>query len=383
LSIYDVVFIYLLSYHPAKKENGLVAFKIDRVNVVHWESGIKKTVVLNESEEDLLSSFAMGCRQAFPDDLAHSKFKIYALAHNYNHDDISDRQRILTSAALQEVLLEQGRFDIVPRELHVFKDTADTSSEKARSPDTDSVASAETRDTQASLNCRAAAAYTCAFCQFHLGSNTGVAAAHIFELEHYNAIPTAEARTQALREKCIGHIHGGMNLICLCNDCHSQFNAPYNIGINPRTSEIEISGNVLSEYCNNTLFKNLVGKKVIFTKGWRPPRALLKYRYKFFEEGGKIETKKRRKKSSVDEGAVAKVQKIEVAPPAGMNCCLRSGLVVACLFSLLSFSGYTVLPKLDKDPGGAGASSSSARTCVCRTTYINGGACQRCKKFSG
>jgi hypothetical protein len=321
LSIYAVVFISLLSSHPAKKENRLVTFKIDRVNVLYWESGIRKTVVLNESVEDPLSSFAMGCRQAFPDDLAHSKFNIYALAHNYNHDDISDRQRILTSAALQEVLLEQGRFDIVPRELHVFKDIADTSSEKApaRAPDTDSVASAETRDTQASLNCRAAAAYTCAFCRFHLGSNTGVAAAHIFELKHYNAIPTAEARAQALREKGIGHIHSGMNLICLCNDCHSQFNAPYNIGINPRTDELEVSGNILTEYCNNTLFKNLVGKKVVFTKGWRPPRALPKYRYKFFEEGGKIETKKRHKKTSVDEVAVAKVQKIEIAPPAGMN----------------------------------------------------------------
>lgn len=314
-------------YSNTESESGAsskdVSFAVDEVDVTYWDSGLKKTVKFNESVADLLTAFTMGCRRAFAEELHRSKFRIYALPYNYNHDDINDRLRILTSDALLEVILELGRPDIIPRQLHLFKDIDDTSPSKppAIAPVEASVASVVTRETEASLNCRAAAVYTCAFCRFQSPSNEDVVSAHIFELQHYNLITTYEGRVEALEEKGLSHIHGGNNMLCLCYQCHRQFDSPYNIGINPSTYALEVRDTIRNSYCGKGKFSTLVGKKVVFAKAWHPPAALLQYRYTFFENGGKKTAGKKRgvqvsramcaKKKNLP---VVKAPKVEVAP---------------------------------------------------------------------
>ena len=300
-----------------------LSFTIDQVNVILWDSGLEKAVKFNESVADLLTAFTMGCRRAFAEELYCSKFRIYALPYNYNHDDINDRLRILTSDALLEVILERGRPDIIPRQLHLFKDVDDTSPSKAPAiaPAEVSVASAVTRETEASLNCHAAAGYTCAFCRFQSPSNEDVASAHIFELQHYNLITTYEGRVEALEDKGLSHIHGGNNMLCLCYQCHRQFDSPYNIGINPSTCTLVVRDTIRNSYCGKGKFSTLVDKKVVFAKGWHPPAALLQYRYTFFEDAGKKTAgKKRGLQVTRVMGAkekilpAVKVPKMEVAP---------------------------------------------------------------------
>jgi hypothetical protein len=269
---------------------------VTKVPVVLWESGLKRYVDVDLGIENLMENFVTGCRNAFPEELSESRFKIYALAHDYKHCDIDNRHQITNDAQLREVVVERARPDICPREFHLFVHADNSLSAKFKpATPTDPASSAlsalsvsaESHDSDASGMCRVLAKSACAFCGFNAPSfTTNVTVAHIFEVKDYNALRSCEEQVKGLVDKDLGHIHGLSNLICLCTHCQRQFEAPYNIGIRPATRRLDVKESILAKCTGKGKFGDLVGKKVHFEERFLPSKRLLEYRYKYFEQEG-------------------------------------------------------------------------------------------------
>jgi hypothetical protein len=244
-----------------------------------------------------LASFFNSVRNAFLEELQDKICRLYSMPSNYT--DVNQRVRIQTSEELRNFIAECAALSSggIPHSNQLFVFNEDSSPTKLptihamkfKSPYSQSSSapssSGSNRSQKAASECRERDSNSCVFCGYLDYSNR--CAAHIFEIDVYNRMHKEE-RKKHLTLFGLQDINSLANMLSLCTNCHTKFDAPYLIGILPNEHCLVVSPRIMgSEYVTQggIPFSKLDGNKLSFNGSthFHPSEELLEYRFSFFK----------------------------------------------------------------------------------------------------
>jgi 5-methylcytosine-specific restriction endonuclease McrA len=289
--------IVLISNHHV--EEGL------EILVWHWDHAVRKKVSFTRTS-DIMKALRSRILQEFDEEIRGLNFRLYSLPYGFT--DVNQRRRICDVNDLEAYLKELRNYDIKPPYLYIFNDPDDTSPEKL--PEVLNAKSE--RRSSASRNSgnsdivRIRDSSTCVFCGYC--DNSTRETCHIYEVGDFNK-PSSEGKKTMLMDLGIYNINSVANMLCLCDNCHHNFDR-HLIGIDPSNHELIILEEIFdSTTQGGTLYSTLNGKVIKFNGKILaiPPQEVLTHRYNIFK--ARISEKGKSSLPSTDEQPKKKSRK--------------------------------------------------------------------------
>lgn len=234
---------------------------------------------------------------AFQDEIERCPIRLYYLPFDFKNVD--ERVRISSSQDVDifaELYLNRLKKDQGLPRLFVFNTSTESNSlDKLRV--VSEVSTVISSDSESSSRCRHRDSNTCVFCGYCDSSPRDTC--HIFEFKHYRAIKGDVAKFNRLSELGIIDINATNNLLSLCKNCHRAFDN-YDLAVDSESMRLIVSLQALNTQVTKGKipFSSLNGKLVKFSDStiWNPPKQLLSYRLRFFDEKQLASSGKKKRK---------------------------------------------------------------------------------------
>ena len=245
----------------------------------HWDRCVRK--VLYFSNQLTWGQILRQIGSKFTEEIGDSDFRLYSSPKK--SVDVNDRMRIQTIEELNAVFKkDDGDYENGSDrdELYVFNynDVSPTKILEKIEDNLTEISGSSNRSKAIARMCRIRDKNKCVFCDYTDGSE--MQHCHFFALGDFNRIKQSSDRFARLLSLGLGDINDIRNVICLCSNCHIQWDQN-NIGVHFENSTL-LTGEVDHHTQGGTKYSDLDNKIIVFADP-QPSKGVLEFRYQLFE----------------------------------------------------------------------------------------------------
>jgi hypothetical protein len=249
----------------------------------HWDRCVRK--VLHFSKQSTWGQILRRIGSEFTEEIGGSNFRLYSLPKK--SVDVNDRVRIQSIGQLTAVFKKDDddyESGSDRDELYVFN-CNDESPTKIPENIQDNLTETSGRSYRSKATaqvCRIRDGNKCVFCDYSDGAE--MQHCHFFGLAEFKDIKQSSDRIVRLLSLGLGDINDIRNVICLCRNCHTQWDQ-HNIGVHSENSTlltVEVGHQKIKYTQGGTKYSELANKVIVFAEP-QPSKAVLEYRYELFK----------------------------------------------------------------------------------------------------
>lgn len=273
------------------------------MHIQHWDRCVEK--VLRFENSSTWRELLLQIKMDFLEEIGGGAFRLYSLPKNC--EEVNDRKRIRDIEQLNAfVASDISKFEnsLDQDQLYIFNCNDESPTKLPENTkvieDNRSEGSSRTYRSKAVARfCRMRDQNKCVFCDYT--DSTNIQHCHFLGLAEFNGTKAGRERDALLLRLQISETNDGRNVICLCVNCHRQWDG-HKIGVHPKKKTLLIVKAVGLELTQGGIsYNELAGTTIQF--GLDPPLTLLNYRYQFFkrmldEEAANVQLASRKEKKS-------------------------------------------------------------------------------------